>query len=256
MLDENMLNKKFKNLINHEKYNFFFQVEHNLVLKEGRSIDKNNFIFGNIKSIYNNDNYLVRIINLEDDFKYYLDDKYLILRKEPPMKAILGDTQTDDQMWIYNSYYNFAFNHESPGHARLYESEKWEDGINHFVNNNFEKFKERYQKRIDNFRYYIKNASHINFLILRYNDYPLKLENIIKKIYPDLSFNIYVYTGLEEFINLTLKKNEEGTKEFDVEYLKYLNISEEENPEEYERYKKEKIIFSDSEIVKFKYIWF
>ena len=111
---------------------------------------------------------------LEDDFKYYLDDKYLILRKEPPMKAILGDNQTDDQMWIYNSYYNFAFNHESPGHAKLYESEKWEGGINHFVNNNFEKFKERYQKRIDNFRYYIKNASHINFLILRYNDYPLK----------------------------------------------------------------------------------
>ena len=60
---------------------------------------------------------------IEDDFKYFCDLKYLKLIKEPPMKKILGDNQTDNQLWIYNTYYNFAFNHESPGHGDLYLSE-------------------------------------------------------------------------------------------------------------------------------------
>jgi len=194
---------------------------------------------------------------IEDDFKYFLDDKYLILRKEPYMKKILGPNQTEDQMWIYNSYYNFAFNHESPGHGNLYIKENWSEGINHFVNNNFKNFKERFQKRIENFRYYIKNATKINFLILRYNDNCSKLENIIKNKYPNLNFNLYIYQGLDKFINITMKKTKESIIEFDVAYLKYLNISEEEYPEEYERYKNNNIIsFEDTNILKFKKEWY
>ena len=68
---------------------------------------------------------------IEDDFKYFLDLKYLELRQEPKMKIHLGDNQTEDQYWIYNTYYNFAFNHESPGHGNLYINENWPNGVNH-----------------------------------------------------------------------------------------------------------------------------
>ena len=65
----------------------------------------------------------------------FLDDKYLVLKDEPfEMKRILGDNQTQNQKWIYNTYYDFAFNHESPGHGRLWESEKWPGGINLSLN--------------------------------------------------------------------------------------------------------------------------
>ena len=69
---------------------------------------------------------------IEDDFKYFCDPNYLELKLEPQLKKILGDAQTEDQYWIYNTYYNFTFNHESPGHGELYKSENWKNGINHF----------------------------------------------------------------------------------------------------------------------------
>ena len=82
MLNDSMLNKDFKYLINYQKYNIYFQIEHNLVLKEGRSIDTSNLIFGNINSIYNNDNYLVRIVNLENYDKYDFIIEYSLLNIE------------------------------------------------------------------------------------------------------------------------------------------------------------------------------
>ena len=151
---------------------------------------------------------------IEDDFKYFLDPNYLELRLEPKLKKILGDNQTEDQYWIYNSYYNFAFNHESPGHANLYLHENWKDGINHFVNNNFEKFIERYNNRINNFRYYLSLENiHINFILLRYNALPYKLINIIKEKYPLLNFTIHNIINYScGSINLPIKKTEEGIK--------------------------------------------
>ena len=54
-----------------------------------------------------------------------------------------------------------------------------------------------------------------------------------------------------------MKKTKESIIEFDVAYLKYLNISEEEYPEEYERYKNNNIInFEDTNILKFKKDWY
>jgi hypothetical protein len=177
---------------------------------------------------------------IEDDFKYFCDTKYLELKKEPLMKEHFGENQTDDQFWIYNTYYNFTFNHESPGHGNLYLTENWENGINHFVDNNFEKFIERYKNRINNFRNYINSDNNfINFVLLRYNDIPYTLENIILEKYPKLNFNIYVAVNYSnEFINLLLNKTIEGAKKFDVSYLEYLNISKDEYKEEYERYSK------------------
>ena len=173
-----------------------------------------------------------------DDFKYFCDPQYLVLKKEPRLNHILCSRQTEDQYFIYNTYYNFAFNHESPGHGNLYLTENWAGGINHFVNNNFEKFIERYNNRINNFRSYLNSGLHVNFLLLRYNSLPYEFENIIIKKYPNLKFNIYVYVSLSNATNLVLHHNEDGAKEFDIAYLNYCCIDEKEFPEEFTRYNK------------------
>jgi hypothetical protein len=184
-------------------------------------------------------NYIGLCKCIEDDFKYFCDTSYLVLKKEPKLKKILGENQTEDQYWIYNSYYNFAFNHESPGHGDIYLKEKWEGGINHFTSNNFEKFIERYTKRINNFRHYLSlKNTRINFVILRYNSVPYELSNIIQQKYPNLNYTIFSAVNFSsDALALTLKKNEIGIKEFDIKYLKYMDINEEEYPEEYDRYK-------------------
>ena len=88
-------------------------------------------------------NYQGVIECIKDDFKYFLDPKYLSLVRAPQVNSHLYEYQNDDEFWIYNTYYNFGFNHESPGHSNLYIDENWEFGINHFVDNDFERFIER-----------------------------------------------------------------------------------------------------------------
>jgi hypothetical protein len=116
-----------------------------------------------------------------DDFAHFLDLKYLVC----------------DENGIRNTYYNFGFNHESPGHANLYLLEKWPEGTNHFVNNNFHHFITRYRARIQNFRNYLQNPSnHIVFIIqIVYDPKPesaemLLLNNALKFRYPNLSYDI------------------------------------------------------------------
>jgi hypothetical protein len=107
-----------------------------------------------------NSNYQGVVQCIRDDFKYFCDPAYLILRKFP----------TDHRYYpgeslVYNTRYNFIFNHESPGHADLYVTQKWSGGINHYIDNNFERFIERYSRRIDNFRRYLSSGEPVSFLI-------------------------------------------------------------------------------------------
>ena len=114
---------------------------------------------------------------LEDDFKFFYDPQYL------KMKHIQGD-----EYCIYNTKYNFGYNHESPGHANLYINEKWPEGINHFINNDFYYFKQRYENRVNNFRKYLSNKNNfITFIITTWNktqedmiDLKKQLKNIIQ----------------------------------------------------------------------------
>ena len=52
----------------------------------------------------------------------------------------------------------------------------------HFVNNNYEKFIERYEQRINNFREYIKSDGIITFLLVRYNTDNSELEELLDSI--------------------------------------------------------------------------
>ena len=83
----------------------------------------------------------------------------------------------------------FVFNHESPGHSDLWRTEGWPGGINHFVANSFEKFKERYTNRINNFRRYLNSGENITFLLtLPYPIDTIYLETVLEEKYHDLNY--------------------------------------------------------------------
>ena len=104
-------------------------------------------------------NYTGLLECISDDFKYFVDPEYLTL------KCLIRPNGTKDDM-IYNTKYNFFFNHESPGHADLYKKEKWPNGKFHFVDNNYLEFIKRYTNRIENFRnYLIDPKNRITFVI-------------------------------------------------------------------------------------------
>ena len=127
-------------------------------------------------------NYPGLIECLKDNFQFFCDTNYLTL------------LNTSNGVFIYNTKYRFVFNHESPGHADLYITQKWPEGKNHFINNNFAHFISRYTRRIQNFRRYLNNPNHyISFILQRYNTYQINLTDLrdaLKIHYPNLRYYI------------------------------------------------------------------
>jgi hypothetical protein len=154
-------------------------------------------------------NYKGLINCLNDDFKFLYNENYLELIKETK----------ENEYSIYNTKYNFIFNHESPGHADLYISEKWQEGINHFTNNNFKNLKDRYSKRIDNFRSYLSDPNnYITFVITSFektDDDILDLKLAIEKHYPTLKYKIIIL-------------NEPNGKEYYLRHLRIMKYTDED----------------------------
>lgn len=173
---------------------------------------------------------------IEDDFKYFCDPNYLELRPAPDMKNHIPN-QKNGEMWVYNTYYNFVFNHESPYHGNLYLNEMW-SSPNHFVENNFEKFIERYTNRINNFRNYLNTCDFIDFVLVRYNSIPVILSEILKRKYPDLKFKIHcVCDYTQNNIGHLYDTSKCGAINYEIHYLNYMNITEETNQNELTRLK-------------------
>jgi hypothetical protein len=173
---------------------------------------------------------------IEDDFKYFCDPNYLVLKDAPNMTSHIPNQKTDE-LWIYNTYYNFAFNHESPYHGNLYLNEMW-SSPNHFVENNFERFIERYERRINNFRDYLMSDYFINFIVVRYNSAPIELRDIIRQKYPNLNFNISWISSLNNnnighLYDTTLN----GGINYEIDYLNYMGINNETFGDELKRYR-------------------
>jgi len=130
-------------------------------------------------------NYAGIVQCIRDDFKDFFSEKFLCLRKNDRCnKFCIDDTL------VHNTKYKFVFNHESPGHAKLWIDQKWSGGINHFVDNKFEKFKERYSARIENFRNYLRSGSHITFLIMHPPHSFSELREALAIHYPNLRYEI------------------------------------------------------------------
>jgi len=134
-------------------------------------------------------NYYGIILCLKENFKYFIDPNYLEL-----YEAIenIGGCKKGEKL-LCNTRYKFIFNHESPGHADLYISQKWKNGINHFIDNNYDLFIKRYEKRIENFRQYLSSGENINFLITRYIKNTNELENTLNELYPKLNYKIIFF---------------------------------------------------------------
>ena len=103
-----------------------------------------------------------------DNFQYLCDTKYLeIIQIDKSSKYL--NTNGDGDMIIYNKKYNFLFNHESPGHANLYNIQGWTKGINHYVMDNYSEFIQRYNRRIENIQELLHSDKFIHFILSRPN---------------------------------------------------------------------------------------
>ena len=133
-------------------------------------------------------NYDGIVLCLQDDFQYFCDPNYLTLVTMPFSTGGIVQGET----LIYHTRYKILFNHESPGHGNLCYIQNWAGGKNHYIDNGFEKFIERYTRRINHFREYLRN-SPINFIIGTFRQNVDELENVLHDTYPNLEFQIYHY---------------------------------------------------------------
>jgi hypothetical protein len=153
-------------------------------------------------------NYVGIVECLLDDFKYMCDDKFLEIR---PSKS--GNEEV-----IFNTKYNFIFNHESPGHANLYITENWPEGKSHFTVDNFRNLKERYNRRIDNFRQYVLNPlNRVTFIMTSWEKTDITdLHNAIRKTYPTLQNEVKML-------------NDPRGKQYYVDHMIEMNVASELN---------------------------
>jgi len=130
---------------------------------------------------------------IEEDFKHFCDSNYLELIQYSS-KELYVENAREGEFLIKNTYYNFLFNHESPEHTTFYIDQKWSGGKNHFVDNNFKKFIERYQHRIDNFRSYL-NSNKIIFTLDKEGDDTLALQQVMAKNYPHVIYSLMLLSA-------------------------------------------------------------
>lgn len=141
-------------------------------------------------------NYDGIILCLKEDFKYFCDISYLKIIVAP---FSVGGVVKNERL-IYNTRYNFIFNHESPDHANLYISQNWTGGQNHYIDNNYALFIERYNHRINNFRKYVNDPNNkITFIIGKFNPDINELSEMLKEYYPNLKYNLFSYTPSVQF---------------------------------------------------------
>lgn len=129
-------------------------------------------------------NYAGVVECIRSDFEGFVDPANLVLKQitaSAPYCA--GDAL------VYNTQYRFLFNHESPGHADLYLHQGWLGGKEHYIANNWHAFRERYTRRIENFRKYMTSGAPI-VCILTYPFPPTELEDALRTAYPNTHFTI------------------------------------------------------------------
>jgi len=95
---------------------------------------------------------------IETDFRYFLDDLRLI----PGGNADGDRTNCGEGKQNITNHYNMIFNHEGSTHSHLFNEGKNDDLF--YIRNDFEEFKKRYSKRIENYNKYISECDDITFL--------------------------------------------------------------------------------------------
>ena len=134
-------------------------------------------------------NYEGVIACIADDFKHFMDLELINIPDDSPYMA--------NETLIYNAKYRFIFNHESPGHGKLWETQSWPGGEAHYIKNEFKLFKERYTRRIQNFRDYLSSGQHINFIICKDVNTTSELDVVLREKYPALRYTTH-HVGLQQ----------------------------------------------------------
>jgi len=156
---------------------------------------------------------------INDDFEYLCDIQYLELIKIPKeSKWLSGETV------IYNKKYKFIFNHESPGHANLFITQNWPNGINHYIVNSYEEFINRYKRRITNIKELLNSGKNIKFILTRPNTELCdisKLREVIINKYPLLNFEFVLldcdkYIYYDHLMLMKIDKNDEKNKRLSI----------------------------------------
>lgn len=124
-----------------------------------------------------NTNYAGIVQCLREDFKHFCDPNYLAIHTFPSTCKYYPNEDI-----IVNTRYGFIFNHESPGHADLYKTQAWPGGKTHYIDNNYEKFIERYSRRIQNFRNYLQSGDVLQFLITYPTDEMFELRTTLNAL--------------------------------------------------------------------------
>lgn len=123
---------------------------------------------------------------IKDDFQDFCNPTYLELKKIPS-----DSKYCKDDILLYHTKYRFLFNHESPGHGNLWLDQKWSGGKYHFIQNHYEKFIERYSRRIHNFKIYLELGEDVVFLIVPSRDDNFQeLRDVLSLKYPSLCYSI------------------------------------------------------------------
>lgn len=97
----------------------------------------------------------------------------------------------DNPTCITNKY-GIIFNHEGSAHSHLFKDGKDDDEF--FIRNDFEEFKKRYSKRIENFKLYLNDYKDIVFVCTHLpDDDNSKLKDLLSRKYVDKIFSfIYI----------------------------------------------------------------
>lgn len=137
---------------------------------------------------------------IENNFENFLDVEAIDNPNNPkynnPTHTLFysdGAKKTYNNGMVCSKENGLLFNHESPGHPFLAQTERW-GSIDKFTRNNYKEFNTRYNNRIQNFNQYITNAlNNDTMIIFLLNTYvtPHTLCNIIKLKYPTLKFKIF-----------------------------------------------------------------
>jgi hypothetical protein len=123
---------------------------------------------------------------IKDDFKNFFD-----LSISPGMNADGDRSKCGIGLRNITNSYGIVFNHEGATHSHLFNEGRNDDDF--YIRNDFEKFKQRYTQRIQNFHNYMHEYDkivlvHHNFNNARYNIGVIC--EILKERYPGKIFTI------------------------------------------------------------------
>ncbi len=143
---------------------------------------------------------------IEGEFVGFFDDLALIPNPRADFHTPTGEllySFVADAVYgdlIVNAKYGMIFNHESPGHPFLADSESW-GSPDRFCRDDFEQFRERYFRRIEAFLSTIYgcigSGEELVFLLKASPEDWGTIEAAIARTYPDLRFRVDASEFLE-----------------------------------------------------------